>query len=201
MLARDRSTRDEYSVRQVVSDLMRQNSSVGFVATIGLLHDNSTRIGRGRYKPVLSLFVSRTYAAQKEALSSVLTPVVTGLPVFETSAANALRRVQSGAWKVGSFFGGYSMDGKHIKMSAIGVLQLLAGNIGFADFAKAHGFDERNAFALASKAGRTIRNCRIESGGEEDDEYIVFEFGDADPALAPFKAKPGTPSSRPGFGR
>ncbi len=31
-----------------------------------------------------------------------------------------------------------------------------------------------------------IRNCKIESGGEEDDDWITFEFGEADPALAPF---------------
>ena len=189
MLVRDGSTPDEYSVRQVINDLMRQNTSVGFVATIGLRHHNSTRNERGRYKPVLSLFVSRAYAAQKASLASVLTQMVNGLPVFQTSAANALTRVLSGAWRVGSFFGGYQMDGKRITLSAVGLLQLLAGNVSFADFVKAHGFDERNVFAQAAQAGRVFRGCRIESGEEEDDDWVTFELGEADPALAPFKPK------------
>jgi len=75
---------------------------------------------------------------------------------------------------------------QYMKLSAISVLQLLAGTISYDDFAKAHGFENRNAFANAVRNGRVIRNCKIESGGEENDDWITFDFGEPDPALAPF---------------
>jgi len=193
MLSQPHSVSGEYSARQVVGDFMRQNQSVGFVATIGSRHEGSGYVGRGRYKPVLSALVSPAHAAQLQPLSSVLNQMVAGLPTFETSAANALSRVTRRLPAVGAFFGGYNMDGNHIKMSAVALQQLLAGTISYSDFAKAHGFDERNPFANAARAGRVIRNCKIESGGEEDDDWITFEFSDPDPALAPFargRAKP-----------
>jgi hypothetical protein len=184
----------EYSLGQVVSELARKNRSIGFIATIGLRHDRSSRIGRGHYSPALAVRVSPDRAAEKQPLTSLLEKMVSLLPTFETSAGNALSRVMSEGPRLGSHFGGHTMGGdQYIKLSAIGVLQLLAGTISFDEFSKRHGFEERNslgnAFANAVRAGRVIRNCKIESGGEEDDDWITFEFGHADPALAPFVAK------------
>ena len=81
----------------------------------------------------------------------------------------------------------------------IGLLQLLARTITYDEFAEKHGFKDRNgfanAFANAVRAGQVIRYCKIESGGEEDDDRIVFEFGRPDPALAPFVSKHAKPPS------
>ena len=180
----------EYPVRQVVGDFLRQNRSVGFVATIALRHDHSSRIGRGHYKPGLNLWVSRGWAAHERQLISVLQQMVSQLPIFETSAQNALSRLMSTRPELGSHFGGYQMGGnQYVKLSAITVLQLLAGTLDYTDFARAHEFDKRNPFANAVRSGRTLKNCRIESSGEEDDDWITFEFGDPDPALARFVVK------------
>jgi PIN domain nuclease of toxin-antitoxin system len=189
----------EYPLRQVVGDFMRQNQSVGFVATIGLRHDRSGSIGRGHYKSALSVWVSRARAAEKQLLLSALEQMVAHLPTFETSAGNALGRLMGVRPRLGSHFGGYHMGGnQYMKLSAIGVLQLLAGTISYDEFAKAHGFENRNAFANAVRNGRVIRNCKIESGGEEDDDWITFEFGDPDPALAPFTAERSNSKSASG---
>jgi hypothetical protein len=166
----------EYSIGQVVSELARKNSSIGFIATIGLRHDRSDRIGRGHHSPALSVWVSPDRAAEKQPLISVLEKMVSHLPTFETSAGNALSRVMSGQPQLGSHFGGSTVGGdQYIKLSAIGILQLLAGTISYQEFAERHGFNERNslgnAFANAVRAGRVIRNCKIESGGEEDDDW------------------------------
>jgi hypothetical protein len=186
-LSRDGTSWEEYPLKDVVGDFMRQNQSIGFIATIGLRHDRSGSIGRGHYKPVLSIWISKTRAAEKQPLTSVLETMVSGLPTFETSAGNALSRVMSGGLRLGSHFGGSQMGGdQYMKLSAIGVLQLLAGNISYDEFAHRHGFNDRNAFANAVSNGRVIRDCKIESGGEEDDDWITFEFGRPDPALAPF---------------
>jgi hypothetical protein len=195
MLAEGRPSSAEYPVQQVVGDFMRQNQSIGFVATIAVRHDRSQSIGHGHYKPALAVWVSRAHAAQKRPLLSVLEQMVSHLPTLEMSAANAVRRVRSRFPTVGSFFGGYQMGGdQYMKLSAIGILQLLAGTISYSDFAKAHGFEQHNTFANAVRNGRVILNCKIESGGEEDDDWITFEFGNADPALAPFSV--GRPKSK-----
>ncbi len=153
MLGEGGSSVTAYPLKQVVGDFMRQNQSIGFVATIGLRHDRSGSIGRGHYKPALSVWVSRGRAAEKPPLISVLEKMVSHLPVFETSAVNALSRLMSGRPQLGSHFGGSEMGGdQYMKLSAIGVLQLLAGTIDYSDFAKAHGFEQRNAFANAVRA-------------------------------------------------
>jgi hypothetical protein len=180
----------EYGLRQVVGDFLRQNRSVGFVGTIALRRDHSGRIGRGHYKPSLSVWGSRERAPEKQQLTSVLEQMVSHLPLFETNPQNALNRLMSTRRQLGSYFGGYQMGGNQcVKLSAITVLQLLAGTLDYADFVAAHDLDKRNPFANAVRNGRTIRNCRIESGGEEDDDWITFEFGDKDPALARFAVK------------
>lgn len=191
MLNRDGTSWTEYPLKQVVGDFMRQHQSTGFVATIGLRHDRSGSIGRGHYKPALSIWTSKSKAAEREPLISTLEKMVSLLPTFETSPGNALGRVMSRGPRLGAHFGGSTMGGdQYIKLSAIGILQLLAGNISYDEFAERHGFEDRrgfgNAFANAVRTGRVIRNCKIESSSETDDDWIVFEFGKPDPALAPF---------------
>jgi len=174
----------EYTLRRVVADFLRQNQSVAFVATIGLRQDSSVRGERGRYKPVPDVFVPRTFAALREPLARLFGEVARQLSLIETSAENAVGRAEVSE-RLGAGFGGYQLGGdKYMKISAISALQLFAGKLDYASFAAAHGFGQRNPFADALHEGRVIRNCKIETGGEEDDDWITFEFGEPDAAVA-----------------
>ena len=82
------------------------------------------------------------------------------------------------------------MSGGQIKLSAITILQLLAGELDHSMFEMAHGFDKKipNPFRRALSEGRVIGSCSVERSAEDDDDWITFEFSEADPALAPFRA-------------
>ena len=55
----------------------------------------------------------------------------------------------------------------------------------------ATGGDGTNFFAMALREGRVIKSCRVEPGSvDEDDDYLVFEFGE-DPAASKFVARKG----------
>jgi hypothetical protein len=70
---------------------------------------------------------------------------------------------------------------------------LLAGTVSQEEFFKAHGFVKSaenrhalNAFQDAVLNGRLIGNVSFERVENADDDWISFEFGDPDPAVAPF---------------
>lgn len=85
------------------------------------------------------------------------------------------------------------MSERRVKISARALLGLLAGTVSQADFFKAHGFIESedtrhaiNVFQRAVKSSRLISNVSIETGRSADDDWIIFEFGEPDPAVLPF---------------
>ena len=87
-----------------------------------------------------------------------------------------------------------SEDGRQIKISARGLLDLLAGKLQHKDFLKDQGFDsdedvipkELNPFSRHLRTGELIDDILIERS-EIDDDYIVINFGDTDPAVSDFK--------------
>lgn len=180
----------EYKLDQVVSEFFRQHHSVASVAIIGLRHDSSPGVGRGRYHPELSIGINPQFRGIHEPMRATMERMLAHLPVVETSGENALGRVKAKVpW--GAHFGGLTMTGdKRIKLSAITVLQLLAGKLDYNAFARAHGFDEKvpNLFARALVRGRVIARCSIEQTPDEDDDWITFEFSESDTAIAPFRS-------------
>ncbi len=80
------------------------------------------------------------------------------------------------------------MSEKKVKMSARDLLQLLAGVLRQDAFEKLPFMARSNPFLQKLAQGRLIKAAGIEAGGEEaDDDWIVFEFGDPDPATTSFR--------------
>jgi ABC-type Fe3+-hydroxamate transport system substrate-binding protein len=77
-----------------------------------------------------------------------------------------------------------------VKVSSRNVLQLLAGTLGVQQFQA--GLGGRNPFAEKLLRGQLIKSVLIEPSevAEEDDDWIVFEFGEPDPAISPFRQRP-----------
>ena len=74
-----------------------------------------------------------------------------------------------------------------VSISSRDLMQLLSGNLSQEDFCKAYGFDAKhvNPFALALSQGRLIQRASL-SKLDGDDDLVTFEFGEIDPAIAPF---------------
>ena len=85
-------------------------------------------------------------------------------------------------------------DGRQIKISARGLLGLLAGELQHKDFLEGQGFVAGeevtpkviNPFLSHLRAGELIADISVERS-DLDDDYIVITFGAADPAVSDFK--------------
>ncbi len=66
-------------------------------------------------------------------------------------------------------------------------MQLLSGELSQEEFCKAYRFDGQhvNPFAFAVSQGRLIQSASL-SKLDDDDDLVTFEFGEIDPAVAPF---------------
>jgi len=74
-----------------------------------------------------------------------------------------------------------------VSISARDLMQLLSGKLSQEDFCKAYRFDVQhvNPFALALSQGRLIQRASLATL-DGDDDLVIFEFGEIDPAIAPF---------------
>ncbi len=102
-----------------------------------------------------------------------------------------LRRVDS--WHYGQTnYGGLELSAKHIKISSRTVQELLAGELDHRKFLEQHSDPGgQTPFRRMLAQGRLIKNVRIEKSDdpEDDDDWLVFEFGEPDPAVMPFVAR------------
>jgi hypothetical protein len=163
----------------------RINFVLGFEAIQNFGHDSSNQV----------MF----YFEKGEGLSAELEDFLSNLhthsdifPYPVKSAINALNALKSTKpHLVGSFYGGSTMSGYEIKVSSRTILDLLAGRITYDEFPE----DYRDYFKRRVSEGRLFEGIEIERGeNEKDDDWLIFRFGEPDPAISPFtvpkEAKP-----------
>lgn len=180
-----------YSVQEVVIEFFRQHRSVDFVVTIaiksGISWDRPDRVYRA------NCFVSPYSFLSVSDLDSVVARAVRSLPPIELAPENARHALKWERWGGYGPLGGWSMGGNKVKISARDLLALMAGRLEQKRFVKNHDLGANNIFELHLKRGQLIVGATVERLRDEDDDWIVFEFGDPDPAVAPFSE----PTARP----
>ncbi len=184
-----------YSEAAIMAEFFRRHASVTFVLCLTVKEPSpyarrtppafKTRLfinARGRHRCPLPL------QELLRDLPSLLAPP-------QSTPARALdllrSRFPSRGW---SFYGEFSMTRNTIRISARSLIELLAGEHDLGRFLGAHGFvpseqspDAINFFKGKLQEGRTIRAARIEKDPARDDDWLVLEFGEADPAISPFR--------------
>lgn len=75
-----------------------------------------------------------------------------------------------------------------VGISSRDLMMLLSGKLSQEDFCKAYRFDAPhvNPFTLALSQGRLIQLASLSKLDDDDDDLVIFEFGEIDPAIAPF---------------
>ena len=74
------------------------------------------------------------------------------------------------------------------RISARSLLELMAGRLDPKLFAKDHEIGGANFFEHKLKRGELITNASLEQRPDEDDDWITFEFGPPDVAVAAFES-------------
>ena len=173
-----------YSLTQVVAEFFRQHKSVDFVAIIVIKPGNHWGRNEHAYDP--KWFVPKRSRLSAPDLGRLITEVVSRLPPVQLMPENAVRVMK---WKKSGRYGpqgGWSMGGNTIRISARDLLALMAGQLDQERFVKHYDTGGGNFFDRCLKRGQLITSASVERVSDADDDWIVFEIGAPDPAVAPF---------------
>jgi hypothetical protein len=179
---------NEFSTEEVIRHFLRQYDSVGFVATFAVREEEQSAHPRSRRLVEPNLYVNPKWRGELARLELVVSKVYSFLPRPEETPENAMRALKfhkgiwARQWKGGLIVGG------NVKMSARMLLELLAGKKSAAEFEQEFGMTAtENPFRRMLAQGRLISSIKVEHLPEEDDDVVTVEFGEVDPAVAPFR--------------
>jgi hypothetical protein len=136
-------------------------------------------------------------AADNEASHALRALLETRLPrVLPEAASDVVNAINHLRWKtrrVGlSHHGGWQVWGdRFVRISSRALHELLAGKLSSDEFLKVHRFTDDgsgrvavNPFAWMLDDGRMIESVTVEASDDEDDDWLVFEFTERDPAIS-----------------
>jgi len=182
-----------FGLDEVVKEFLREHQSISFVAAITI--SGRRGIGPKNLYYDFTVYTNRRGTPIPAELDKAIMKLPDLLPRPMNTPQNALNELdwlrKTNAWNQGmSHAGGYSLSSRRVKVSSRNVLQLLAGTLGVQQFQA--GLGGRNPFAEKLLRGQLIKSVLIEPSevAEEDDDWIVFEFGEPDPAISPFRQRP-----------
>ncbi|MEA5666595.1 hypothetical protein VA603_03475 [Stenotrophomonas sp. MH1] len=185
-----------FTGRQVVDHFLTKHSSIDGVLLIGVeekrevMSIHTTRMLR--YDLIVRASIDpRRLTSPHAELDELVRRALIHFPEPRQAPYNAARRCleQENSQRAQGRFrlvsrGAGSMS---VSISSRDLMQLLSGNLSQEDFCRAYGFHNKdvNPFALALSQGRLIQRASL-SKLDEDDDLVTFEFGQTDPAIAPF---------------
>jgi len=185
-----------FTDRQVVDHFLTKHSSIDGVLLIGVEEsrdflstetDRKLRLDLRVRGPIDPRCLTSPYAELDELIRSALT----NFPKPNLAPYNAARRCldqETGrAPQVRYCYSTGEAGIMSVSISSRDLMQLLSGELSQEEFCKAYRFDGQrvNPFALAVSQGRLIQSASL-SKLDDDDDLVTFEFGEIDPAVAPF---------------
>ena len=190
-----RQGQDDWSsfhLNDVVRHFLANNTSISFVLALTVLTDRSGYIGPRHLYIEQRLYQNHSYASLDPAVRQCVEKLHTFLPPPARTALNAKSDLE---WRLGagvpnhgdSFEGGHRLTDRTFKVSLPTIQELLGGRKDVKSFEDMHAL-RRNPFLRNLDEGRLIARVEIEKGNPgEDDDWIIFTFGDADPAVSPYR--------------
>ena len=124
------------------------------------------------------------------ASRAVLLRLSDELPLPLENGLNAVNQLDFWRWKKGRYFYGLKMESRYmVEISARVLMQYLAGQIDQQEFREAVGGDgaTQQVFQRRLRHGQLVTNITLRREPDEDDDWVVFHFGEPDPAMVPIK--------------
>lgn len=185
-----------FTVADIIRQFFSEHPEISFVLLLRVkeITPSGTRKRTFKIDPAF-------YPAEEDPntlrLRTALADAVAGLPKPVLDSLNAYIQCREIGDRRGHF-GGHTLSSSFVKISARTVLELLAGRISASEMNEAHGWcakpEERskilNPFERRLQDGRMITRIRVEAAEDESDDWLTIEFGEPDPAISPFVAKP-----------
>jgi hypothetical protein len=177
-----------YSQSQIIFHFLKRNKSISYVQVFTVKQSPYNMFDRNRLYFHSNLYINNDALFPiGETLKRILEVAVTLMPVPKRTPINALYHYNSAnRHKGSSFYGGFSMSKQEIKLSSRSLAELLSGRIDYNKYIEDH--KEASSYIFNKiMAGSMIENVRIEKCTADDDDWVVFTFGNTDPAISKFK--------------
>lgn len=194
------------TTREIVLEFLRQHSSIDFVMLLSVREEEPLL---RPYRPksakrwIHPLLVIREGLTSAEPLTRLIHAMIAEMPRPIEMPVNAAFRARESGYGWGhqgsheiSF--NFQVPNMRIKISARELMELLAGRRTIEQANDLHGWldpeDQRalgriqNPFELRLREGQLPRTISVIKTDEDDsDDWIEFQFGEADPVISPFK--------------
>jgi hypothetical protein len=185
-----------YNQAQIIEYFFNRNSSISFILTVSVAEGSGlSHFQRTRYTKVCFFANSKAVNKISQIDKNCFESLKNYLPKPINTAVNAIYQLKGDNRHIGlSFHGGSTMKSNEIKISSRSLVQLLAGTIEQKKFLEDHGFitSEQtsvptNFFLNQLTQGKMIEDIEVEKVGNEDDDWVVFKFGQPDPAISQYR--------------
>jgi hypothetical protein len=175
-----------FGVEAITNEFFRQNKSLAFVLTLWV----PQRVGG--IMPYMTDLYENPGARHRlgTASRSALLRLAAQLPEPLEDSANSVNQLKFWRWKKGKYFYGWKRESRHmVEISARVLMQYLAGQITRQEFLEALNDDGKvlPVFERKLKYGQLLTNVTFRHEPDRDDDWVIFRFGEPDPAMAPVK--------------
>lgn len=187
-----------YGLRDIVLKFFTVHPYIAFVYTLSVKTSGNGNLSPRFLSYDARLWLNPAVPPIAPELVDLFQKLPTKLPVPMRTPYNARPHIE---WcrKNGkcnesrTFYGGLTVAGTEIKLSSRAVHELLAGKLSQSDFAaQFEHLAGGNPFQRMMQEGRLIQSISVERSDipEDDDEWLLFEFGEPDPAVMPYAYRP-----------
>jgi len=186
-----------FKISEVIGEFLRQNTSISFVATIGIHSESSTFGGGFHHHFSPKLFVRDVSVPWVPQLDELFVRVIGSHPAISETPINALGSLtwNGSPLRTKPYLGGWSMQGNTIRISSRELLDLLAGRLDQSRFAENHALNRggESVFSIYRSQEKMLKSVHIERHPDKDDDEVILEFAPNDPAISPFMAPKTSP--------
>lgn len=184
-LLQARKSSQSYSIEEILARFFSEHRDIRFVAILTVQHDKSSRVVR------VDVHKNPKHQAFATSLIPLFDSLQQCLPVPRHDPTNARLRLEEGEPKYKfCYFGGMTMSGRSVRMSARTLLELLSGRMRAEDFTQHYSVDRQrtvNPFLYKLQNGQLISSITFHPCEDADDDEVTIEFGDPDPILTAFR--------------
>jgi len=174
-------------IREIIGNFFRKHLSVSFVMVVRTQsRDSSLRREVMQLSRDIFLNGYLPDTPNGPALTEILSKSVDIAPRPLRLAINSWQQVPHRyRLLANSHYGGVTLGSSRMKISARTVQALLVGELSQGDFRSGHE-DLVQCLKRTLEQGRSITAASVEVSTDEDDDWLVLEFGEPDPAHHPF---------------
>lgn len=194
----------EITMQAVTQEFLRQYSSIGFVLLLSVREEEVQRWSKSNppKRWIHKQLVARDGLIEGKTLTTLFSSIVEYLPKPVEMPYNATHQARTSGYGWGHH-GNYMISlhpeaSIRIRVSARELMELIAGRRTGAKTNDLHGWLDpenlpgscrpENPFEVQLRKGRLPTTISVTRTDQDDsDDWIEFEFGPSDPAIAPFR--------------